>query len=163
MPAPSRFDAPALVDAIDAERKKRGLTWKQLSDQLHVSTSTIKGMPARQWGIELDGVIGLCAFLGRTVESFAGRDGGEAAKPAGPLPPSPHFDTVKLHEAVNERRTSLGLTWEQAAREIWPTGPWGADQLKRLAKSGRTDVTSALAVTQWLGVPIAFFVRDAMR
>jgi transcriptional regulator with XRE-family HTH domain len=163
MPMPAKFDAAALVDAVDARRKQLGLTWKQLSEELHVSTSTIKGMPTRKWGIELDGVIGLCAFLGRTVESFAGRDGGEPTTPAGRFPPFPQFSTVELYEAVNEKRTARGLTWEEAGREIWPAGPWGADQLKRLAKGGRTDVASALAVTQWLGVPIACFVNKAMR
>jgi hypothetical protein len=67
-----KFDPQALYEAIDAQRRERGMTWNELADELRVSTSTIKGMTKRQWGIELDGVMGMTRWLGRTVESFAG-------------------------------------------------------------------------------------------
>lgn len=61
-----RFDAQALLDAVDAQRRERGMSWSALSKQLGVAASTIKGMPERCWGIELDGVI----WLGKTIQSF---------------------------------------------------------------------------------------------
>ena len=70
------FDPQALYEAIDAQRRERGMTWKELAIELCVSTSTIKGMTKRQWGIELDGVMGMTRWLVRTVESFSGGDGG---------------------------------------------------------------------------------------
>lgn len=48
----SRFDPQALLDAVDAQRRERGLTWAELSAELHVSTTTI------------------CGWLGRTIQSF---------------------------------------------------------------------------------------------
>jgi hypothetical protein len=156
-----KFDPKALTEAVDAERQARGLTWAELSRQVHVSTSTIKGMADRRWGIELDGVLGLTRWLGRTVESFAGGDGGPSPDAADfrPAPPFLRFDTRALHAAVDRRREERGITWYDAAGEIWPDGPWGADQLKNLAKGGRTDVSSALAIVEWLGATISAFTR----
>src|SRR5262245_58239101 len=71
-----KFDPQALYEAIDAQRRERGMTWNELANELCVSASTIKGMTKRQYGIELDGVMGMTRWLGRTVESFAGGDGG---------------------------------------------------------------------------------------
>ena len=77
-----KFDAQALYEAIDAQRRERGMTWNELANELRVSTSTIKGMTKRQWGIELDGVMGMtrwlgvhsalaiCRWLNRTILSF---------------------------------------------------------------------------------------------
>ena len=68
----SKFDPQALFDAVDAQRRQRNMTWADLSKELRISTTTIRSMPKRKWGIELDGVIGLARWVGRTVESFAG-------------------------------------------------------------------------------------------
>src|SRR5215475_9018713 len=134
-----KFDPQALYEAIDAQRRERGMTWKELANELCVSTSTIKGMTRRQWGIELDGVMGMTRWLGRTVESFAGGDGGLSK--SGVVTKSgryTRFDTTALYVAVDEQRQRRSLTWEQVALEVWPTGPWGPNQLKRLAAGGRT-------------------------
>lgn len=158
------FDPQALYDAVDAQRRQRGMTWTDVSRELRISASTIKMMTKRQWGIELDGVIGLARWLGRTVESFAGGDGGP------PPPPGSfattgrflRFDTAALFVAVNEERQRRGMTWDQTAAEIWPLGPWGPNQLTRLAKGGRTDVASALAICAWLDRTIQSFQRETM-
>src|SRR5262245_50368801 len=76
-----RFDPQALTDAVDAQRRARGMTWAALSKELGISTTTIQGMSKRKWGIELDGVIGLARWVGRTVESFAGGEGGPPPRP----------------------------------------------------------------------------------
>jgi hypothetical protein len=64
------FDPQALFDAVDAQRRERGRTWSELSAQLGVSESTIKAMTKRRWGIELDGVMTMARWVGRTIESF---------------------------------------------------------------------------------------------
>jgi hypothetical protein len=159
-----KFDPQALYDAVDARRRERGMSWADLSRELHISTTTIKGMTTRTWGIELDGVIGLSRWVGRTVESFAGGDGG----------PSPEavsyatarrflrFDTKSLYTAVDSERERRGMTWDQVAAEIWPLGPWGATQLKGLARGGRADVYKALATCEWLGRTIQSFERETL-
>jgi len=120
-------------------------------------------MTKRQWGIELDGVMGMTRWLGRTVESFAGGDGGPAK--SGVLTKSgryTRFDTTALYAAVDEQRQRRRLTWEQVAFEVWPTGPSGPNQLKRLADGGRADVYSALAICGWLNRTILSFTHETM-
>lgn len=160
-----KFDPQALFDAVDAQRRERGLTWSEVSAQLGVSASTIKGMTKRRWGIELDGVMAMARWVGRTVESFAGGDG---------TPPTQYpthaktrrfirFDTAALYAALNEERERRGMTWDQVALEVWPTGPWGATQLKGLARGGRADVYSAVVICEWLGRTIESFQHETER
>jgi hypothetical protein len=158
----SRFDPQALLDAVDAQRRERGLTWAGLSAELHVSTTTIRSMPKRKWGIELDGVIGLAHWCGRTVESFAGADGGPppAAGSHRRTPPFLRFDTAALYAAVNEERERRGMTWKQVATEVFPSGPWGEAQLLQMANGGRSDVYKALAICGWLGRTIQSFMHE---
>ena len=154
------FDPQSLLDAVDAQRRQRGMTWQKLSDELGVSASTIKQMPKRRWGIELDGVTAMTRWLGRTVESFAGGDGG--APPSVSRRPL-RFQTKDLFEALNGQRARRAMTWDDVAAEIWPSGPWGARQLTKLAKGGRIDVQSALNACQWLGRTIQSFQRETWR
>jgi hypothetical protein len=154
------------------------MTWADLSRELRISTSTIRSMPKRSWGIELDGVIGLTRWLGRTVESFAGGDGGPppSATSHGRSGRFLRFDTAAVYAALAEERKRRGMSWDQVAAEIWPVlsepstprvegpaGPWGPNQLTRLARRGRADVASALAICGWLGRTIQSFQRETMR
>jgi hypothetical protein len=121
-------------------------------------------MPKRKWGIELDGVIGLAHWCGRTVESFAGADGGPLPTPGShrSTPPFLRFNTAGLYVAVNEQRERRGLTWAQVAKEVWPSGPWGEAQLRHMAKGGRSDVYNALAICGWLGRTIQSFMHETL-
>jgi hypothetical protein len=159
-----KFDPQSLYDAVDAQRRERGMTWTDLTKELRVSTSTIKSMTKRKWGIELDGVIGLARWVGRTVESFAGADGGPPPRPGSYAKTGRflRFNTAELYAAVNEERDRRALTWDQVAAEIWPSGPWGPSQLRRMAKGGRSDVSSALAICEWLGRTIQSFEHETM-
>src|SRR5262245_40540415 len=112
-----KFDPGALYTAVDARRRELGMTWADLSTELHVSTSTIKGMTKRRWGIELDGVIGMTRWLGRTVESFAGGNGGPSPQPSSRarIGRFVRFDTAALYVALNEERERRCMTWDQVA------------------------------------------------
>ena len=157
-----KFDPQALLDAVDAQRRERGMTWSDLSNELFISTTTIKNMPKRRWGIELDGVMGLARWVGRTVESFAGGDGGPAPEPNSFRKNRRfmRFNTAGLYAGVNQERERRGLTWDQVAAEIWPSGPWGVDQLKGMARGGRSDVYKAVAICEWLGRTIQSFQHE---
>ena len=64
-----RFDAKALFVALDRQRMARGLSWAQVATETGVSVSTMKR--TRLGGrMEVDGVLALVGWLGRTVESF---------------------------------------------------------------------------------------------
>jgi hypothetical protein len=159
-----KFDPQALYDAVDAQRRERAMTWSDLSEELRISRSTIKSMTTRRWGIELDGVIGLARWVGRTVESFAGGDGGPPPRPNshGKTGRYVRFETAALYVALSEELERREMTWEQVAAEIWPSGPWGPDQLKGMAKGGRSDVDRAIAICQWLGRTIQSFQHETM-
>ena len=65
-----RLDAQALYRALDERRVARGLTWKQVAAETGVSASTLTR--TRHGGrLEVDGVLAMVSWLGRTVESFA--------------------------------------------------------------------------------------------
>jgi transcriptional regulator with XRE-family HTH domain len=64
-----RFDAQALYAALDAQRQARNLTWQQLAGEIGVSASTMTH--TRKGGrMEVDGMLAMVRWLGRTVESF---------------------------------------------------------------------------------------------
>ncbi len=64
-----RFDPPALYAALDAERRRRHLTWTQVSAETGVAASTLTR--TRDGGRhEVDGVLAMVRWLGRRVEDF---------------------------------------------------------------------------------------------
>ena len=64
-----RFDANALYKALDAERVQRGLSWSDISKEIHVSASTIQR--TKLGGrMEVDGMIAMVNWLGVPVETF---------------------------------------------------------------------------------------------
>jgi len=67
----------------------------------------------------------------------------------------PRFDTTALYEALERRRSQLGLTWQDVAQA---TGV-SAATLTRTKKGGRLEVDGMLAMVSWLGSPVARFVR----
>jgi len=64
-----RFDAQALYQALDTQRASRGMTWRQVAEEVGVSASTLTR--TKQGGrLEVDGMLAMVRWLGRTVESF---------------------------------------------------------------------------------------------
>ena len=64
-----RFDSQALHRALDERRRARGLSWRALAAEIGVSAATLTR--TRLGGrMEIDGVLAMTAWLGRTVESF---------------------------------------------------------------------------------------------
>jgi hypothetical protein len=67
----ARFNVKALYAALDTERVARGLSWAQLQAELGVSAATMKRM-AIGGRMELDGVMFMLQWLGRSAEEFLG-------------------------------------------------------------------------------------------
>jgi len=64
-----RFDAKALYQALDEQRRSRGLNWSQVANEIGVSKGTI----SRTKGggrMEVDGMLAMVAWLGVPVERF---------------------------------------------------------------------------------------------
>ena len=64
-----RFDAQALYAALDAQRRARGVSWQQVALEVGVSASTLT-RTKRGGRMEVDGMLAMVRWLGRTVESF---------------------------------------------------------------------------------------------
>jgi len=66
---PLRFDAKQLYAALDAQRRDRGLTWRDVAREIGVATATLTR--TRQGGrMEVDGMLAMVRWLGRSAESF---------------------------------------------------------------------------------------------
>lgn len=64
-----RFDSTALYAALDEQRRRRRMTWTEVSAEIHVSVSTIKR--TRLGGrMEVDGMLAMVGWLGVPVEQF---------------------------------------------------------------------------------------------
>lgn len=64
-----RFNAAALYEALDAQRRSRGLSWSEVAKEVGVSVSTLTR--TKLGGrMEVDGMLAMVRWLGRTVESF---------------------------------------------------------------------------------------------
>jgi Trp operon repressor len=64
-----RFDSRALYQALEAQRLARGLSWREVSEQIGVSVATITRTHngAR---MEVDGMLAMVTWLGVPVERF---------------------------------------------------------------------------------------------
>jgi len=103
-------------------------------------------------------VLQALAWLGRSPESFLT---GSATLPETPLPRSEpgrvlRFDTRALHAALNARRQVQGLNWAEVAAELPGFTP---AMLTNLATGPLIGFPRVMLLTQWLGQPVAHFVR----
>jgi hypothetical protein len=69
-----RLHPPALYAALDAERRRRGVTWQQVARECGVNVTTIRRtqQPVR---FEVVGLLALTGWLGRPIEDFTVDDG----------------------------------------------------------------------------------------
>ena len=64
-----RFNPAALYAALDAQRQERGLSWAQVGAELGIAPATLTR--TRLGGrMEVDGMLAMVRWVGRTVESF---------------------------------------------------------------------------------------------
>ena len=73
-----RFDAAAFYSALDAERRSRQQTWKQVADASTVSASTLTRM-AQGRRPDVDSLAALVAWSGLSADAFV-RGGEEKPK-----------------------------------------------------------------------------------
>lgn len=70
--SPGRFNAAALYEAMDAQRRERGMSWTDVGRELKISPSTLTR--TKLGGrMEVDGMLAMVRWVGRTVESFTFR------------------------------------------------------------------------------------------
>jgi len=163
------FSLRALYAALDAERRRRGLSWAKATQEINgpsgrasghrLSPSTVTGTRTRAVA-EGDGVLQMLRWLNRTPESFV--PGHPESDDGGRLPEVPahhtlRFDTKKLHAAIDLERVERKMTWAQVAQEVGI----GASSLTHLSHGGRTAFPQVMRIVGWLAEPAAQFMRTS--
>lgn len=173
-PEPREFDAAAFYESLDAERTRRGLSWRLVADQIWeqsaelnrqrhdhpISPSTLTGI-AKRGDTTCQHALFILRWLGRTPESFlsparATREG-EALPPAGP-DRRLRWNLLSMYDALDARRRERQLTWAELAKELRCT----QRQLTgiRTAKFA-VGMKLAMRIVQWLDRPASTFVHAA--
>jgi uncharacterized protein YfiM (DUF2279 family) len=166
------IDIAALVDAMDARRVERGLSWQGVADEIWglsadlnarrrdhpISPATLEGIATRG-NTSCQHALFVLRWLNRAPESFL--VGGVDALPALPDPGPDRrlrWNLASLYEALDGRRRDDGLTWDELARELDCT----PSQLTGI-RTARFAIGMKLAmrIVQWLGRPAADFIYAA--
>jgi hypothetical protein len=165
--AHSDFDLRALYDALDEQRRLRGMGWAAVTREINrfkteghpIATSTITGLKNKAVG-EGDGILQMLLWLRRTPESFVpGFEEADAERfrlRELEREQTLRWDTKALHSALNAQRQARGMTWKEVAKEI---GGFTPGMLTNLAKGGRTGFPGVMRIVRWLGQPAAGFTR----
>jgi uncharacterized protein YfiM (DUF2279 family) len=176
MKSDADFDVGALYDALDARRRARGLSWRQVTDEITsqssgwvarlgdaahpMSPATLTGMRAGR-SLTANHALGMLLWLGRTPESFI--PGCEANDADGALPQvGPdrilRWDSAALHTALDAQRRARGMTWQQVAREV----RCSVNQVTGLPRLRYAPgVVPAMRMVRWLDCPAATFTVAA--
>ncbi len=171
----TEFDVVAMFDAMDRQRVERGLSWRQVADQIWglsvelnrlrptdhpISPPTITGI-AKRGDTTCQHALFFLRWLGRTPESFLTPPPVETDPmrlPAVGPDTRLRWNLAALYEALNTRRQEHKLTWGQLARQLRCT----ESQLTgiRTAKYA-IGMKLAMAIVVWLEQPAARFVYAA--
>jgi hypothetical protein len=170
----SVFDFDAFFEALDTQRRDRGLDWYELADQLWRQSSDLNAelndhplcggavsRLGRQGATSCQYALFMLRWLGRAPEEFligAVADVGDVRLPTAGPGARLRWDLNRLHTALNEQRRERGLTWAELARELEVT----PNRLINLRSARLADLELTMRVTQWLGRPAAAFI-DAAR
>ena len=166
----------ALLDALDAARRARALTWVALTAEINkpfdgtpsipICVGTIRSMRTKR-AVTSAVVLQVLRWLGRTPESFLrGQGEGPDMSDINEALPEPgpgrilRFDTAAMYRAINAERVRRGMTWKQLAREL---PGLTENMLKNLANGPLIGFPYVMMIPQWLGCPAATFIRIDQR
>ena len=163
LPREDDFDVRGLWEAMDAQRRSRGLTWREVMQEMTVagvehpmSLSTVQNLRTQD-SVSCQHVLPMLKWLGRAPESFVpGRAGGtERALPAAGPDRLLRWDIQALAAALNAERQQRGFTWQRVADEL-ACSVNQVTGLQRLRYG--TAMRLAMRITRWLDRPAADFV-----
>ncbi|MEO6997367.1 MAG: hypothetical protein ABI112_04730 [Terracoccus sp.] len=173
MPVPATFDCGALFDALDVERRHRGLDWYPLADALWQQSSQLNArltdhpmcggalqrVPKRG-ATTCQYALILLRWLDRPPEDFLVgpvAEVGDVRLPVAGPDRRLRWDLRQTHAALNAQRVEHSLTWANLAAELDCT----PNRLTNLRTARFADMGLAMRVTQWLRQPAATFVHPA--
>jgi hypothetical protein len=168
------FDGIALYEAMDAQRIHRGLSWRQVADQIWdqsailnhrrrdhpISPSTLTGIK-RRGDCTCQHALFILRWLGRTPESFLAGVSGDASGAAPPLvgpDRRPRWNLAALYDALDGRRRERRLTWAELAGQLRCT----THQLTGIRTARfAIGMRLAMAIVQWLERPSSAYIDAA--
>ena len=168
------FDCGALFDALDAQRRERGLGWYELADELWQESSELNAQrgddhPLCGGAIQrLQGrgatscqyALFMLRWLHRSPEDFLigpVLEVGDVRLPEAGTDSRLRWDLNQLHTALNARRRQQDLTWADLAATLDCT----PSRLTNLRTGRLADMGLALRITQWLRQPAAAYIHPA--
>lgn len=154
------FDRQALYAALDARRRERAISWRQVSLETGVAASTIIATK-RAGRMETDGMLAMVRWLGRVPEEFIrGSKSPSFAQTTAATErflAGHRFNTRTLYQALDAQRRSRQLTWSEVAQET--ANHIAPAMLTRLAMGGRVSVDVMVSAVGWLGTTVESFTR----
>lgn len=167
------FDCDALFDALDTQRRARGLDWNQLaaalwqqSWELNAQRSDNPLCPGavprfgERGNISCQYALFMLRWLDRAPEEFLTgpvADVGDTNLPKAGPGYRLRWSLEEVHAALNQRRQADQLTWAALANEIGCT----PNRLTNLRTARLADMDLAMRLTQWLRQPAAAFIHPA--
>jgi hypothetical protein len=168
------FDCGALFNALDAQRRDRGLGWYELADELWLQSADLnarrktdhplcggavyrlreRGATTCQYGLYM------LRWLRRAPEDFLTGpviDVGDVRLPEAGPESRLRWHLNETHAALNAQRRERELTWAALAEELECT----PSRLTNFRTARFADMDLAMRATQWLGQPAAAFIHPA--
>lgn len=158
---------------LDEERQKHGLSWAVLAGEINRPFITTPSIPIhfatlrdmlKKRSVTSAVVLQVLRWLGEPPEKFLVPPI-EGSLEQFALPRTEpnlvlRLNTQALHAALNGERQRRGLTWAEVAKELPGFQP---GMLTNLASGPLIGFPRVMLLTQWLGLPIAEFVRARSR
>jgi hypothetical protein len=169
------FDCDAFFNALDVQRRDRGLGWYELADELWRQSSDLNAQRSgdhplcggavqrlRERGAtSCQYALFMLRWLHRAPEDFlAGPvvDVGDVRLPEARTDSRLRWDLHQLHTVLNEERRQQNLTWAELAGQLDCT----PSRLTNLRTARLADMALAMRITQWLRQPAAAFIHPAL-
>lgn len=171
-PTSNDFDGFALFAAMDAQRTARGLSWRQVADEIWQQSALLNARrndhpisPATLTGIGKRGdctcqhALFVLRWLGRAPENFVPNPpAGDWLLPSAGSRRRLRWSLDAVYDMLNLRRHERGLTWKALAAELQCT----ENQVRgiRTAKYA-IGMRLAMRIVAWLEQPSARFIFAA--
>jgi hypothetical protein len=173
VPAVPIFDFGAFFDALDAQRRDRGLGWYELADELWQQSAELNarladhplcgGAVARlqqRGATSCQYALFMLRWLRRAPEDFLTApvvDVGDVRLPEAGRDSRLRWNLSEVYIALNEQRRAGALTWPALGDELGCT----PNRLTNMRTARLADMDLAMRTTQWLGRPAAAFIHPA--
>jgi hypothetical protein len=167
------FDLKIFHQALDERRRQHGLSWSELAAEVNRPFAGLSSLPinvatmrdlAKKSSVTSAVILQLLRWMDSAPECFLA-EGERTPSELERLPQAApnqilRFDTGALYEALDQQRQQRGMTWKEVAAQL---PAFTAGMLSNLRSAPLIGFPRVMALTQWLGLPAASFVRARSR